>query len=192
MNHPKIRSLIIVLFALLCTLRIQATPLTLNYTVTPQGGGLYDYDFTLTLDNHDGSFAAGQGWSWITFGDVFSGPTNLSNFVFDAGDFPIGSFTQGDFSSGGHNGPTLLIGSSGITYWTPTTVGSFLQWSGTSTANLGQGALAFSTLITTGGASAANFEIARLGPVTSSVPEAGSVGAMLALGLAALAFSRRR
>lgn len=187
-----LRPLIVLTLALFCALKIQASPISLNYTVTDLGGGLYDYEFTLTLDNHDNSFAAGQGWSWITFGDVQGGPTNLTNFTFDQNDFPVGAFTDGTFSFGGHNGPTLLMGNSNIAYWMPTTVGSVLQWSGTSTANLGQGSLAFSTLITTGGAVAADFETATLGPVVLNVPDTGSVATLLVLGLATLGLRRRR
>ena len=190
--HRNIRPLIVLVLALFCALKIQASPISLNYTVTDLGGGLYDYGFTLTLDNHDGSFAVGQGWTWITFGDVQGAPTNLTDFTFDQNDFPVGVFTDGTFSFGGHNGPTLLLGNSNVVYWMPTTVGSFLQWSGTSTANLGQGSLAFSTLITTGGALAANFETGTLGPVVSQVPDTGSVATLLVLGFATLGLRRRR
>ena len=43
------------------------SPLDLSYSVSLGSDGLYDYNFTLTLDNHDGSWIAGQGWGWITF-----------------------------------------------------------------------------------------------------------------------------
>ena len=192
----KLTGLVLLLVACLVNLPTAvATPLRLNYDITDLGGGLFDYEFTLTLDNHDNSFVVGQGWSWITFGDVFSAPSNLTDFTFDTGDFPVGAFTHGDFSSGGHNGPTLLMAGAGITYWTPTVVGEFLQWSGTSTAYLDQGSLLFSTLITQNGAVAANFEVAYLGDFNGApqqVPEHASVLPLLVAGLIGLMAFRRK
>ena len=46
----------------------QATPLRLDYSVTDLGGGLYDYNFILVLDNNDSSWAAGQNFNWIIWG----------------------------------------------------------------------------------------------------------------------------
>lgn len=197
LNHmKKLTGLVFLMVACFVNLpTAAATPLRLNYDITDLGGGLFDYEFTLTLDNHDNSFAVGQGWSWITFGDVLSAPSNLTGFTFDAGDFPVGSFTTGNFSSGGHNGPTLLTGGAGVTYWTPTTVGEFLQWSGTSTAYLDQGSLLFSTLITQNGAVAADYEIAYLGDFnggTQQVPEQAAVLPLLVAGLLGLMAFRRK
>ena len=54
-----------------------ATPLGLNYSVTSLGSW-YNYDFELILDNNDGSWAAGQGWNWLIFGDQVAGDSPLS------------------------------------------------------------------------------------------------------------------
>lgn len=164
------------------------SPLDLQYTVTADGAGHYDYNFTLTLDNHTESWSAGQGWSWIIFGDAAYGQPSL----FD--DFAMTSaapapFNDLAFSGGGHNGPTFLWGDAGITYFTPTAVGDELTWAGTSTADLAQGQLLFSTLITQGGASAADFQVANL--VASPVPENGAP-AMFAIGVGMLALVARR
>lgn len=138
-----------------------AGPLRLDYSVTDLGGGVYDYDFTLVLDNADSSWAPGQGWGWLIFGDS-SSSSPLTGYVADVSDLPVGPWTGMTFSSGGHNGPTFSpVGS----YWVPTAVGQSLVWSGTSTANLGAGSLLFTTLFTTGGASSENFKVANLAPV---------------------------
>ena len=47
-----------------------ATPLRMDYSVSDLGGGIYDYEFALVLDNNDSSWSAGQGWGWIIFGDA--------------------------------------------------------------------------------------------------------------------------
>jgi hypothetical protein len=131
-----------------------ATPLRLDYTVEDLGGGLFDYDFRLVVDNNDQSYVPGQGWNWIIFGDIRgpSGntPSPLTNWV---GDLSNSSpFITGFSESGGfHNGPTLLgtdneFTESVLAVWKPKGVGDFLQWSGNSTANLLQGDLLFSTL----------------------------------------------
>src|SRR5690348_4755689 len=113
----------------------RANVLDLSYTATPDGPGIYLYNFQLTLTNTDGSWAPGQGWDWIIFGDC-AGPCTspLTNWSGLSQDSPFVGFTT---SSGGHNGPTLnpVINS----YWVPTAVGDTLKWSGTSTADLGQG-----------------------------------------------------
>ena len=44
--------------ALQCCANANATPLSMDYVVTDIGGGTYQYDFTLTLDNNDGSWVA--------------------------------------------------------------------------------------------------------------------------------------
>jgi hypothetical protein len=141
---------------------VQAGPLALNYTVTQLGGGIYDYEFSLILDNNDNSWSLGQGWNWLTFGDALSSPTPLTDFIGDPNDLPIGPWTGYTFSSGYHNGPTFIAGGP----WVPTSVGETVYWSGTSTANLVQGELLFSALHSSNGAVLPNFEIAnRIGTV---------------------------
>ena len=146
---------------------VHATPLRLDYSVADIGGGLFDYEFSLVLDNHDGTWSPGQGWGWIIFGDAPFSMSPLTGFVGDISDLPIGPYTHFASSGGGHNGPTL--GSAGA-IWSPTAVGDTLNWSGTSTADLAQGELLFSTLLRQNNAVLANFEVAmRSDP--SPVPE---------------------
>jgi hypothetical protein len=168
-----------------------ASPLTLDYSVNNVGPGLYHYSFDLILDNHDSSWALGQGWSWITFGDALSASSPLTNFTLDNNVLPVGPFTSLSFSSGFHNGPTWLNNNSGITYWTPTSIGDELEWSGTSTANLLQGNLLFSTLLTLNDASNANVEIANRIDNTNVVPEPSTIF-LFGAGLAGVGFLRRK
>jgi len=167
---------------------VNATPLKLDYSVNDIGGGLYNYDFSLVLDNNDSSWSSGQGWRWFIFGDAPSGETTpLTNFTMDSGDLPVGPWTSLNSTSGGHNGPTF---SDVLDYWIPLSIGETLSWSGTSTANLFQGELLFSTLAgTLNGAIAANFEVAtRVSPVP--VPAAAWLFGSALLGF--FGFSRRK
>lgn len=139
---------------------VSAVPLTLYYQVTPGAAvGTYNYDFTLVLDNNDSSWVSGQGWGWLIFGDVPSpGPTNLTGFIGNPASLPIGPWTGYSGSSGGHNGPTL---SPVLNAWIPTQLNESLTWSGTSTADLPQGQLAWSTIAgNVGSPVTANFTIA--------------------------------
>jgi hypothetical protein len=191
-------TLLAVLGTLNFTGRAEATPLRLEYTVQNSGGGLFDYDFRLSVDNNDGSYVAGQGWRWIIFGDADQSPSPLTNWVGDLSQSsPWISFFS--TSSGGHNGPTLSgPGSSVLSYWVPTGVGDFLKWSGTSTADLGQGSLLFSTLAgTLNSGVPADFNVAyRVQSFDStSVPEPASLLGLLALGVfgtTSLKFSQKK
>lgn len=148
-----------------------ASPMRLDYSVTPAGGGLYNYDFTLTLDNNDNSWAAGQGFGWLIFGDAaFPGPSPLADFTMTSS-FPVGPWTYLSGSSGGHNGPTFGFV---LDNWVPTGVGDQLTWSGTSSANLGQGELLFSFLVGTNGTVRPNFQEANL-LQPSAIPEPASL-----------------
>lgn len=44
-----------------------AVPFTLYYSVSPVGEK-YQYDFTLVLDNKDGSWVAGEQYNWLVIG----------------------------------------------------------------------------------------------------------------------------
>ena len=156
--------------ALLFNVSLTATPLRMDYQVMPLGGGLFDYEFDLILDNNDSSWVSGQNFNWIIFGDQPSSPTNLTSFIADTSDLPIGPFTFFTTTSGGHNGPTLIVQIPDIitTGWFPTALGQSLSWSGTSTANLPQGQLLWSNLFGTG--VHADFEVANLTTVLP-VPE---------------------
>jgi hypothetical protein len=169
--------------------RAHATPLALSYEISDLGGGLYDYEFELVMDNNDGSWSAGQTWNWLIFGDRLSGLSPLTNFVGDPNDLPIGPWSYYTSSSGGHNGPTLLDNT--FKGWMPTFVGQSLSWSGTSSAYLGQGALLFSTLSDRNSAVSAYLEVAQLGPDNSTVPEPATM-ALFGLGGLAMAVIRRR
>lgn len=136
-----------------------ATPIALDYEVSDLGGGLFDYEFTLELDNNDGSWATGQGWRWFIFGDALSSSSPLTDFIGDTNDLPVGPWSGFSSSSGGHNGPTFA---NVMDYWVPTAIGETLSWSGTSTADLAQGGLLFSTIAgTLSQAVAADFEVAN-------------------------------
>ena len=140
-----------------------AQSLLLEYSVEDIGGGLYQYEFCLSTDD---GWAPGMGWRWFIFGDepgTGSGGTGVSpltGFVGDPASLPIGPWTFYTSSGGGHNGPTL---GGVLDYWIPATGDEVLTWRGTSTANLGEGELLFSSLAgTLGGAVAPNFAVATL------------------------------
>lgn len=159
------------------------TPLELGYDVTDLGGGVFQYDFVLVNTNTSGTWSAGQNFDWIIFGDAAGGPSNLTGFVGDPGSLTGTPWADEGFtsSSGGHNGPTLLDFNNGLLGWVPGFVGDSVSWSGTSTANLGQGELLWSNLV--GSGVHADFAVATLVPVPAS---------SLMLGVAGLAIIRRR
>lgn len=136
------------------------TPLRLDYCVEASGGGVYSYTFTLTLDNHDGSWQAGHGWDWLVFGDASGQSSPLADFVVDPTSFPVGPWTSLTGSGGGHNGPTFNPVTEA--YWIPTAVGESLTWRGTSSRFLDEPLMLFSTLIVNGPTvHYADFEVAH-------------------------------
>ena len=154
---------------------VSATPLAMNYSVVPNGSS-FDYSFQLTLDNHDGSWAPGQSFNWVIFGDDATGPGALTDFSGSLPRLPVGPFTDYDVSGGsGHHGPTFLdfVGEG----WIPAAIGDGLVWSGRSSRFLGQGELLFSNIA--GDGERANYEVATL-----NVPEPSTLTLVLAgLGL---------
>jgi hypothetical protein len=161
------------------------SPLELCYMVTDLGGGLFNYDFVLENTNADGSWFPGHSANWITFGDSpVPGGSPLNSF---AGNVPslVGTPWANEgftFSSGGHNGPTLLDFDDFGNGWIPGFVGDSVSWSGTATVHLGQGQLLWSNLI--GAGNHADFLVA-----TECIP---APGAGVLLGVGGLVAMRRR
>lgn len=177
-----------------------ATPLALSYTVGPSlVPGAYEYNFTLTLDNNDGTWVAGQQWDWIIFGDndsadtkngfdvnggLAAGGTNWNTTSISG---PISNVTV---SLGAHNGPTLAMATNNVSLpgWLPTAVGQSVIWSGTSTVFIPNGELYWSALVVGGGATAVSFELAE----QVAVSDPASTVSLLGLGLAGLGALRLR
>ncbi|HMO15679.1 MAG TPA: hypothetical protein PKD64_10260 [Pirellulaceae bacterium] len=159
--------------------------LSLYYYKTDIGGGIFQYDFTLSLTNDDNSYAPGQGFNWIIFGDVPSSTSTLPDFALLYETFPNPDIIY-TFSGGGHNGPTFLdITNFGTNGWIPIGVGDSVTWGGTSAFDVPDGQLLFSTLVSINGATLTDFKVAV------RVPEPAS--GLLAVGcLVAAACQRRR
>ncbi len=164
---------------------IHATPLRMDYEVTDAGGGLFQYDFDLILDDNDGSWEAGQGWAWIIFGDVIHpNDTNLTNWIGDVASL-TDVWTYFGTSSGAHNGPTLHYV---LDLWIPSNVGEKVSWGGTSSVDLSQGELLWSSIEVKGGSKIVEWEVAER---VSTVPEPTTV-ALLGIGIVGMAGARRR
>ncbi len=159
--------------------------LSLNYKKTDLGGGVLQYDFKLILTNDDNSYALGQGFNWIIFGDVPSATSTLADFALLSDTFPNPNMNF-TFSGGGHNGPTFIDSVDLLTNgWIPLGVGDSVKWSGTSSFDVPDGDLLFSTLIAIDGATNTNFKQAI------RVPEPAF--GVLAIGLMiSLTWGRRR
>ena len=179
----------------LCAGVSNASPLALSYDITDLGTGLYDYGFSLTLDNHDNSWGSGQSWNWLIFGDIENATSPINDFAGDTTDLPVDTWTYYTHSTGQHNGPTFISFAGGAIGpgWTPLNVGDTLTWSGTSSNFVGQGGMLFSTLSHSNGAVPANWEVANLGDVIpfSTVPEPATM-VLFGIGSAAMAFAKRK
>lgn len=166
-----------------------ATPLAMSYSIADAGPGSYLYSFTLTLDNHDGTWTPGDNYNWIVFGDDPVGPTPLTDYV--ATSNLVGPFFANYVTFGAHVGPTLIAFDPDVYQagWIPAGVGDTLNWSGTSSAYLGQGELLFSNVMGKDFHHLANFEVATL----QAIPEPQTYALMLAgLGVVGWCARRRR
>lgn len=167
----------------------RADVLDLFYMKNDVGGGMFQYDFKLIVANDDGSYLIGQGFNWIIFGDVPAAESTLPDFLLINETFPnpIMSFS---FSGGGHNGPTFIdsvnLGTDG---WIPLGLGDFVTWSGTSTHDVPDGDLLFSTLVALNGATNTNFKPAER---IFSVPEPSGICLLATLLGLGIVVSRRR
>src|SRR5689334_24184004 len=97
------RLLVAIAFAIFAT-SASASPFTLDYTVTVVGSK-YQYNFALTLDNHDGSWFSSQSYDWFIIGDRSSAPSFFTEGMSFFTTVPAGWLATS--SSSGHNGPTL-------------------------------------------------------------------------------------
>ena len=167
------KRVLLLLAAAALTSTANAIPVTMDYTVTDLGGGLYDYEFWLILDDNDHSWQAGMGWGWVIIGDAMSSSSPLYDFSGDYGDFPVGPWTGWSWSSGYHNGPTL---SYVLDCWVPGFVGDQVYFSGTSSVLLHEGEMLWSSIYTQGGAPTVQFQVANYIPAPAALP-------LLALGL---------
>ena len=165
----KITFLFILVFIL--SSNAHSTPLRLDYQVTSSINEWYRYDFSLTLDNNDGSWLQGQGFGWFVFGDApIINTSPFTDFKVDyAALINIGPWTHIGLTAGAHNGPSFQHV---LDCWYPTSINETLIWSGTSETLLQQGQLLFSTVRGTPGIVRADFEVANN---ITPVPEPSSL-----------------
>jgi hypothetical protein len=159
-------------------------PLQLYYQTTDLFNGTWLYNFTLVNTNIDGSWAPGQNFDWIVFGDQANNtPSNLLNWVGDVSSLVGSPWADEGFSTsgGGHNGPTLLDFNNGLLGWVPANIGDSVSWSGTSTVDLQEPDLLWSNLV--GSGVHADF----LPAIRIPAPSAAAL-----IGLAGLVAGRRR
>ncbi|MBX3473874.1 MAG: hypothetical protein KF754_05785 [Planctomycetes bacterium] len=127
------------------------TPLRLEYDVTGTGPQ-YTYSFRLVLNNHDGSWTAGQEWGSVHFGQAAfgsGGTVPFAGWSTNSSSYPVGPFVSTGWSSiqvGGINYhcPILHDNISPQDYWMPAAVGDSLTWSGTVGTFLNEGEMSFS------------------------------------------------
>ena len=93
------KKVLIVLAAAALSSTAHATPLRMDYAVTDLGGGIWDYEFYLTLDNNDNSWNYGNGWGWVIIGDAQSSDSPLYDWAGDNGDFPVGPHVATSFNT---------------------------------------------------------------------------------------------
>lgn len=145
-------------FATVANAALTHAPLTLYYSVTPTDGK-YQYDFSLVLDNNDGSWVPGQMFNWIIVGDAQNAPSPFEADTFRPPVQTLNFFTKlppntfHSYSGGFHNGPTICWvlptgNSCGLDAgFQPTVLGETLHFSGLGSVFLGQGDLLWSRLL---------------------------------------------
>lgn len=144
-----------------------ATPLTLEYNVS--GVGLpYTYEFKLVLDNHDGSWTAGQGWNSLAFGLQYAPAEFANTWQTNSSSYPVGPWDTTIWGGTSTSGGTLYsraLASSGSTaslHWIPSFAGDYVEWFGTADVFLNDLELLWSTPgSTVGGAVRVQFEPAK-------------------------------
>lgn len=137
-------SLVAILGCLLLPSKASASsPITLTYAVRSLGDGTYRYVFTLTLDNHDGSWSPGQGFGWVVLGDGGDYASPLWDFQGDPATLPTGPWSRFGYTEGGSNGPSL---GAEREMWYPNYVGDSVTWAGLSGIELEDGQLKWSSL----------------------------------------------
>jgi len=140
----------------------QATPLKVDYCVTADDNGRFRYQFTVTLDNNDSSWFAGQGFNWFIFGDAVNSASPLADLIPEL-PLPVPFTDDGYTTSGGyHNGPTLLDFGTNFDFrgWVPEEVGDSFTFAGSSMTELGPTELLWSNINANNGGSTAEFLIA--------------------------------
>ena len=201
-------------FIVLCGLLLPsasgvATPLTLQYTLTEEDTGGYRYDFTLVLDNHDGSWKEDSGWGWDYFvlGDR---PDPEGEPSIPASSWSEPPLPPSDllFMGGEHAGVGVYYESDEQKpYWERSAVGESLSWSVVGGENVSwsgvadvwrpQGTLYWSALNASGESnSGINYAVAeqQLDGEQNVIPEPSTVAlvALSLLGMAGLSLLRRK
>lgn len=127
----------------------QAIPISLFYDVTDIGGGQFQYDFEMVLDNNDGTHNAGDQYDWFSIGSGITPRGGDTTSPFTEGLTFFTSVAAGwtaTASTGGYDGPTLVYGAR-VTFpgWAPT-LGESVFFTGVSSTLVADGELYFNYL----------------------------------------------
>ena len=127
-----------------------AIPFSLFYTLSDIGGGQFQYDFELVLDNNDGSHTAGDGYNWFSIGSGFTPGSANTDSPFSEGRSFFTSLPT-DWSAtaafGGYDGPTLYHGGRISTASYTPSVGASIFFQGVSSTEVADGDLYFNYLV---------------------------------------------
>lgn len=129
------------------------TPLTLEYEVTGNVAP-YTYDFRWVLDDHSGTWSAGQEWNGAAFGYASfenAGTLPFSNWVANSASFPTGPYTGTVWQTTAYS-PTLIfsgpvLDGPGLSHWMPAFIGDEILWSGTADVLLDDGEMTWNSTI---------------------------------------------